>query len=382
MASLPGRAGRMLDLLLADPAAIGRAGPLVAPLAAAVATRRDPAEFSAALVAIAGCGEVELARSAWQGVKKAFPGPTRAALEPAAVAAVRRGATHADGAIAATAADLVRRLMIESPEERAQRVAGLTARVGDPQAEPEKRLAAVAELAEESDPAVTSALIGSFAAATPQVREAILQACFARAERLPAVVDALEAGDLPASACSALQRAALERHADSALAGRAHAQFAKLVADIDGQLAEYARALGGPRDRGRGAALFKQHCAVCHEAHGLGVAVGPALAGEAKHPEETLLVSILAPSAQITGGYTTYTLVTTGGQVFTGLLAADTPSSVTLKSQEGRTQTVLRRDIDDLRASPVSLMPESLAKALGPRDVADLLAWLRDPEGK
>ena len=112
------------------------------------------------------------------------------------------------------------------------------------------------------------------------------------------------------------------------------------------------------------------------------MAVGPALAGEAKQPEETLLVSILAPSAQITGGYTTYTLLTTGGQVFTGLLAADTAASVTLKQQEGKTQTVLRKEIAELTASPVSLMPESLGKALSPQDVADILAWLRDPGAK
>ena len=111
----------------------------------------------------------------------------------------------------------------------------------------------------------------------------------------------------------------------------------------------------------------------------MGVAVGPALAGEAKQPEETLLISILAPNAQITGGYTTYTLLTTGGQVFTGLLTADTASSVTLKQQEGKTQTVLRKEIESLVASPVSLMPESLGKALSPQDVADILAWLREP---
>ena len=137
----------------------------------------------------------------------------------------------------------------------------------------------------------------------------------------PPVVDALEEGTLPASACTALQRESLERHADAEIAARAHAQFAKLVA-------------------------------------------------------------ILAPNAQIAAGYTTYMLLTIGGQVFTGLLSADTASSVTLKAQEGRTQTVLRRDIDELRASPMSLMPESLAKALQPQDVADILAWLRDPEGR
>ena len=185
-----------------------------------------------------------------------------------------------------------------------------------------------------------------------------------------------------ASACSAVQRASLESHADVAIAKRAHAQFARLVANLDAQIASYSGALAKPRDTVRGAMLFKQHCGVCHEAHGVGVAVGPGLAGEAKHPEETLLVSILAPNAQITGGYTTYTLLTTDGQVFTGLLAADTASSVTLKQQEGKTQTVLRKDIEELKASPVSLMPESLAKSLSPQDVADILAWLREPGGK
>lgn len=381
MASLAGRAGGLLATLLAEPAAIGRAAGLVGPLATAVAARREPAECSAALAAIARCDDVGLRRAAWQGLRAPLTAPVELALDAAAVAVVRGAATDGDEGIAAAARDLLRLLSLESAAERARRIAALAERVGDPRAEPDVRLAAVKELAAEKDPAITATLIGGFAAATPKVREAILEACFARADRLPAVVAALEEGTLPASACTALQREALERHADADLAGRAHAQFARLVANLDGQLAEYARALGGPRDRGRGAALFRQHCAACHEAHGTGVAVGPALAGEARQPEETLLVSILAPNAQITGGYTTYTLLTTGGQVFTGLLAADTASSVTLRQQEGRTQTVLRRDIDELRASPVSLMPESLAKALGPQDVADILAWLRDPEG-
>ena len=382
MSALAGRAGRMLELLLADPAAIGKAGPLVGPLATAVAARRHSAELSTAIAAIAAAEDGQLRQASWLGLRKAFNAPTPVGLEPAAVKAVRAAEHDADAAVASAAKDLVRLLKIEAPEERTQRIEGLAGRVGDPESEPELRLAAVRQLAAENDPAVTTRLIASFGSSTPQVREAILEACFARADRLPAVVDALEAGTLPASACTALHRAALEQHADAALAERAHAQFAKLLANLDGQIADYSRALANPRDRARGAALFKQHCGTCHQAHGAGVAVGPALAGEAKQPEESLLVSILAPSAQITGGYTTYTLLTTGGQVFTGLLAADTASSVTLKQQEGKTQTVLRKEIAELTASPVSLMPESLGKALSPQDVADILAWLRDPGAK
>ena len=379
MSALSGRAGRMLVILLAEPAAIGAATRLVGPLATAVAARREAGELSAAVATVAACDDTALSRAAWQGMRRAFAAPVPVSLAPDAVAAIRAAAADADAATAAAAGDLVRLMKIESPEDRGRRISGLTARVGDAQAEPEQRLAAVRELAAENDPVVTASLIRGFEAATPAVREAILEACFARADRLPTVVDALEAGTLPASACTAMQRAALERHTDAELARRAHAQFVKLVANLDGEIARYSQALKHSRDVARGGALFKQHCGTCHQAHGVGVAVGPALAGEAQQPEETLLVSILAPNAQITGGYTTYTLLTTGGQVFTGLLAADTASSVTLKQQEGKTQTVLRKDIDELTASPVSLMPDSLAKTLAPQDVADILAWLRDP---
>jgi putative membrane-bound dehydrogenase-like protein len=382
MSSLAGRAGTMLAMLLAEPPAIGKAGPLVGPLARAVGARRQPDELAAAIAAISVAKDGDLRQAAWQGLRKAFNAPADVSLAPVAIAAVRAAQDDADAEVARAARDLVRLLKIESPEERSRRIAALADSVGDPEAEPEVRLAAVRDLAAENDPAVTKNLIASFEAATPKVREAILEACFARPDRLPAVVDALEAGTLPASACSALHRAALEQHADKALAKRAHAQFAKLLANLDGQIADYSRALANPRDRAHGAALFKQHCGTCHQAHGVGVAVGPALAGEAKHPEDTLLISILAPNAQITGGYTTYTLLTTDGQVFNGLLAADTASSVTLKQQEGKTQTVLRKDIEELKASPVSLMPESLGKALSPQDVADILAWLREPGGK
>lgn len=379
MTGLSGRAGRMLEALLAKPAAIGKAGPLVGPLATAIAARRDPDEFAAGIAALARCPDDALRQAAWRGLCSAFSGPVAVKLEAGTVAAVRAATDDADPVIAASARDLVRLMRIETAAERERRIATLTDRVGETLAEPELRLAAVRELAAESDPAVTAALIRNFEGATPVVREAILQACFARTDRMPAVVDALEAGVLPASACSDMQRTALERHPDTTLARRAHAQFAKLVANLDGRITEYSQALTKPRDRTRGGLLFKQHCGVCHQAHGQGVAVGPSLTAEAQQPEQSLLLSILAPSAQISGGYTSYTLVTTGGQVFTGLLAAETASSVTLKQQEGKSQTVLRKDIEELSASQVSLMPDSLARVLTPQDVADILAWIRDP---
>jgi putative heme-binding domain-containing protein len=57
---------------------------------------------------------------------------------------------------------------------------------------------------------------------------------------------------------------------------------------------------------------------------------------------------------------------------------------VTLRDQEGRTKKISREQIDDLRASPVSLMPEDQLKALTDQQVRDLFAYLtaKAPPGK
>jgi hypothetical protein len=77
-----------------------------------------------------------------------------------------------------------------------------------------------------------------------------------------------------------------------------------------------------------------------------------------------------------------YSVATKSGQVLTGLLASESPTSVTLKQPEGKQQVVLRNEIDELRVSDVSMMPEELAKQLKPKDVADVIAWLRQPQQK
>ena len=383
MTALPGRSGAMLDTLLREPGHIGAARSLLAPLARAIGSSRNAAGISSAVVTISritddsdGAG---LAQPCWEGLRSAFSGPTSVALDAPAVAAVKAAATSSTTAIATAGRALVRLLKLETPAERTARIAAGVATAADIQRPAEERLAAIAELAADEDEAVTAGLVAAFPSATPQVRDAILAALFARRERLPVVVAAVEAGSIPAAALSAVQRQTLLDHPEPAVREQAARQFAKVTAGLEKALARYTQALAGPRDRQRGGALYKQHCGSCHRAHGVGVAVGPELSGEAKQPEETLLKSILAPSSQITAGYATYTVLTNDGQVFTGLLGADTASSVTLKQQEGKTQTVLRKEIDEIKASPASLMPESLTTTLSPQDVADILAWLRDP---
>ena len=96
----------------------------------------------------------------------------------------------------------------------------------------------------------------------------------------------------------------------------------------------------------------------------------------AAHPKSELLVHILDPSRSVEGNFLQYTVSTTDGRVLNGLLASETKTSIDLLDAEGKKQTILREDIDELAASKKSLMPEGFEKSIPPEGLADLLQFL------
>jgi putative heme-binding domain-containing protein len=128
--------------------------------------------------------------------------------------------------------------------------------------------------------------------------------------------------------------------------------------------------------------IFAKTCLLCHMVEGQGRQVGPDLSGSAGRPKEALLVDVLDPSRQVSPDFISYTLVTTDGQLLTGLIVSETAASATLRRAGEADDTVLRSQIKDLRAEGKSLMPEGLEHGLTPRDMADLLSFLQKPEGR
>jgi len=74
--------------------------------------------------------------------------------------------------------------------------------------------------------------------------------------------------------------------------------------------------------------------------------------------------------------YVDYTIVTVDGLRYSGIMSAETSSSVTLLGPDGKQQTVLRKDIEILQSTNRSLMPEGMEKDLTREDLADLLHFL------
>jgi putative heme-binding domain-containing protein len=205
---------------------------------------------------------------------------------------------------------------------------------------------------------------------------------FSRAERIAAVLDAIEKGTIQATSLDAVQRSALVEHKNKDVRARARKLFDALPKVDDAMLAKFVAALDAKRDIAAGETVFRNKCATCHEAHGIGVAVGPDLTAESQRAESTLVKDVLAPSDSITAGYSAYAIETVDGEVFNGLLADESASSLTLRMAEGKEQSVLLRDVVQIKALGVSLMPENLVKEITPAQLADAIAWLRQPPSR
>ncbi|MEX0977366.1 MAG: c-type cytochrome, partial [Pirellulales bacterium] len=131
-----------------------------------------------------------------------------------------------------------------------------------------------------------------------------------------------------------------------------------------------------------GAAAIEKHCLACHTVQARGQRVGPDLSGAGSRPKETLLVDLFDPSRQMTPQYVAYTLLTSEGQVMSGVLVSETAESVTLRRAEGLQDFVMRNQIEELRATGKSLMPDGLEQSLSEAEVADLLAFLAQPDAR
>jgi putative heme-binding domain-containing protein len=86
--------------------------------------------------------------------------------------------------------------------------------------------------------------------------------------------------------------------------------------------------------------------------------------------------AIVDPSSAIREEYTNFVVVTADGRTLTGLVADQDTRTLTLRGADGRTTLLDRDDVEELKALPVSLMPERLLDDLGERELRDLFAHL------
>ena len=148
--------------------------------------------------------------------------------------------------------------------------------------------------------------------------------------------------------------------------------------EVLGQVrAELRRLLALKGDSKNGHAVFEKNCATCHVFAGEGHTVGPDLTGIRNQPSEVILLHIVVPEYEIVPIYTAYNVETKDGQTVAGILAAETPTAITLRMAQGVEQKISRNEIVSMVANRLSLMPQELEKAMTKQELADLLAFLK-----
>ncbi len=212
----------------------------------------------------------------------------------------------------------------------------------------------------------------------PRMREEIIGMLSSTPRHVPGLLTAIESGTVPPAAIDTLRRRQLSQHKDPAVKERATKIFgAGPSGDRAKVYEEHKSVLTLTPNAENGRQVFKRACTSCHRLDREGTQVGPDLFGIRNQPKEAILLHILIPEHEITPGFAAYIVTTKEGRVLTGLISAETATSITLKQALGKEETILRQDIEELSSSNLSLMPQGVEKTVNKQEFADLLSYLK-----
>ncbi|MBW3630993.1 MAG: HEAT repeat domain-containing protein, partial [Gemmatimonadetes bacterium] len=252
------------------------------------------------------------------------------------------------------------------------------AELADPRHPSEVQLAAVGVLIEKDDLDATRALLRRWNGYPLAVRDVAERGLLARPRHAAALLDAVAAGEVDPARIGRGTRARLTGHSDLALRERAGALFRDAVQDSrEAVIRRYHQATVQGGDPASGRTVFQRVCSACHKVGDIGSEVGPDLASLTNRTRIDLMAQTLHPNDNIAPGYEAYLLETSDGRSFSGVMAEESPVSVSLRAPGGAEQTFSRSIIARLEPLSVSLMPEGLEGAIDVREMADLLSYLK-----
>ena len=239
------------------------------------------------------------------------------------------------------------------------------------------QLAALSTLGRFRDVEVATVLIEAWAGFSPRLRVEASEVLFARTAWIEQLLDALAAGDIAPGDLDPARIKQLRENANQAIRERSKTLLEKVSVARRGDVVEaYRPALTRPGDVEAGRKVFRKICAACHRAENVGHELGPNLATIKNRGPEFILLNVIDPNREVNPQYANYVLITEDGRSLSGMLTGETANSVTLTRGEGVSDTVLRVDIDELRSTGLSLMPEGMEKQIDQQALADLIAYL------
>jgi len=128
-------------------------------------------------------------------------------------------------------------------------------------------------------------------------------------------------------------------------------------------------------DARAGRLVFQKTCVKCHRLFGEGGTIAPDLTGSGRKKADYVLSNLIDPSAQIDPAYRLTILVTEDGRLLSGFVVRQTDSDVVFRTQDARIRLSMK-DVETIRTSNNSMMPEGMLRTFTDKQVRDLLVYL------
>ena len=191
------------------------------------------------------------------------------------------------------------------------------------------------------------------------------------------LLNAIESGKVGRGELDPARVALLKVHPNQMIAARVSKLFAN-SANLARQMVikDYQAALDLKGNPESGKTLFKKHCSACHRLENVGNQIGADLNGIRNRGLDAVLLNVLDPNREVKPKYLTYVIIDIDGRNITGMISAESANSITVRKPDGTSSTILRSEIDLLKSTGLSFMPEGLEKQIDKQQMADLLSYL------
>lgn len=241
----------------------------------------------------------------------------------------------------------------------------------------EIQASAIETLAKFNDNAVAQILIKQWPAFAPLLRARALEVLLARESSINLILDAVEGDNISTGDIDPLRIQFLKKHPNQEVADRATRIFAKsMVSNRDEVVKTYQSSLNLTGNRVNGKAVFKKNCSSCHRLEDVGNSIGADLNGIRNRGLPSVMLNILDPNREVKPKYLTYIVIDEDGRSTTGMITSESANSLTLRRPDGTETIMLRTDIQAMKSTGLSFMPEGLEKQISTQQMADLLAYL------
>jgi putative heme-binding domain-containing protein len=128
-------------------------------------------------------------------------------------------------------------------------------------------------------------------------------------------------------------------------------------------------------DAGNGQKHFQRLCAACHSLEKSNVEIAPNLRGTSAKGIAYAVENVIDPNAVIGRDYQARIVLTVDGQILAGLVVSESESAIQLRTAND-TLTLDRNDIENVRVSDASFMPQGLLESLDERQRIELFKFL------